>query len=295
MTLAAGIDIGGTKCLGVVIDDGGGVVEQIKVPTPQQPDALVARIAQVARALPAASTLGVGLPGLVTRDGVVRASPNLPEVKELDARGALERELGCPVMVGNDATCTAIAEWRRGAGRGVDDLVLITLGTGIGGGFVTGGRLLLGANGFAGEIGHMTVQRHGIPCPCGRNGCWERYASGSGLSALSGGRRGEDVVGACRDGDQASWTVVEEFADWVAIGLVNLTNLVDPARIVLAGGLVESADVIADPIRRCFAGRLYAPDHRPHPELRFGELGEEAGAIGAALLGAGDQSVVWGT
>lgn len=295
MTLAAGIDIGGTKCLGVAVADDGTVVERIKVPTPQQPDELIARIAEVARALPAAGTLGVGLPGLVTRDGVVRASPNLPEVKELDARTILERELGLPVAVGNDATCTALAEWRRGAGRGVDDLVLVTLGTGIGGGFVTGGRLLLGANGFAGEIGHMTVQRHGLPCPCGRNGCWERYASGSGLTALSGGRRGEEIVAACRAGDIASLAIVEEFADWVAIGLVNLTNLVDPARIVLAGGLVESADVIATPIRRCFAGRLYAPGHRPHPELHFGELGEEAGAIGAALLGAGDQSPVWGT
>jgi glucokinase len=287
MTLAAGIDIGGTKCLGVVIDDGGTVVRRLKVPTPQGPAALLAAIADVARHLGEYATLGVGLPGLVTTGGVVRSSPNLPEVTELDARAGLEAALGHSVVVGNDATSAAFAEWRLGAGRGVDDLVLVTLGTGIGGGLVQGGRLQVGANGFAGEIGHMTVQRHGIPCPCGRRGCWERYASGSGLMALSGGRRGEELVAAAAAGDDDALAVIEEFADWVAIGLVNLTNLLDPARIVLGGGLVEAADVIAEPIGRRFDARLYAPEHRPHPQLVFGSLGEEAGAIGAALLGAG--------
>lgn len=284
-SLAAGIDVGGTKCLGVVIDADRTVLRQIKVRTPQDPVALVATIAAVARELGGYDTLGVGLPGLVTDDGVVRSSPNLPEVKELDARAALQQELGRDVVVGNDATWTALAEWRLGAGRGVDDLVLVTLGTGIGGGLVQGGRLQTGANGFAGEIGHMTVQRHGLACPCGRRGCWERYASGSGLTALSGGLTGEEVVTAAAAGDVDALAVIEEFADWVAIGLVNLTNLLDPARFVLAGGLVEAARVIAEPIGRRFVTRLYAPDHRPHPELMFGELGEEAGAIGAALAG----------
>jgi glucokinase len=287
MTDAAGIDIGGTKCLGVVIDDAGTVVRQLKVRTPQEPAALLETIAGVAGQLGDYASLGVGLPGLVTTAGVVRSSPNLPAVKELDARAGLEAALGHPVVVGNDATCAALAEWRLGAGRGVDDLVLVTLGTGIGGGMVQGGRLLVGANGFAGEIGHMTVQRHGIPCPCGRRGCWERYASGSGLTALSGGRTGEELVSAAVMGDVDALAVLDEFADWVAIGLVNLTNLLDPARFVLGGGLAEAAAVIAEPIERRFVARLYAPEHRPHPGLVFASLGEEAGAIGAALLGAG--------
>jgi glucokinase len=286
VTLAAGIDIGGTKCLGVLLD-GTAVVRQLKVPTPQEPDALIEAIASVARQLEGYATLGVGLPGLVTIEGVVRSSPNLPLVKELDARNGLEAALGHPVIVGNDATCSAIAEWRLGAGRGVDDLVMVSLGTGIGGGLIQGGQVQVGVNGFAGEIGHMTVQRHGLPCPCGRRGCWERYASGSGLTALSGGVRGEELMVACRAGDVDALAVIEEFADWVAIGLVNLTNLLDPARFVLGGGLVEAADVIAEPVGRRFASRLYAPDHRPHPELVFGSLGEEAAAIGAALMGAG--------
>jgi glucokinase len=287
MTLAAGIDVGGTKCLGVLIDDDGRVVRQLKVGTPQEPVALIEAIAAVARELGDAASLGVGLPGLVTTAGVVRSSPNLPMIKELDARAELEATLGHAVVVGNDASCAALAEWRLGAGRGVDELVLVTLGTGIGGGLVQGGRLQVGANGFAGEIGHMTVQRHGIACPCGRRGCWERYASGSGLATLSGGRRGEELVSAALAGDVDALAVIEEFADWVAIGLVNLTNLLDPARIVLGGGLAEAAAVIAEPIQRRFAARLYAPEHRPHPGLVFASLGEEAGAIGAALLGAG--------
>jgi glucokinase len=287
MTLAAGIDIGGTKCLGVVIDDGGTVVRRLKVRTPQEPAPLIEVIADVARHLAEYETLGVGLPGLVTTAGVVRSSPNLPAIKELDARAGLEAALGHTVVVGNDASCAAFAEWRLGAGRGVDELVLVTLGTGIGGGLVQGGRLQVGENGFAGELGHMTVQRHGIPCPCGRRGCWERYASGSGLIALSGGRTGEELVTAAVAGEVDALAVLEEFADWVAIGLVNLTNLLDPARIVLGGGLAEAAAVLAAPIERRFVARLYAPEHRPHPGLVFASLGEEAGAIGAALLGAG--------
>lgn len=287
MTLTAGIDVGGTKCLGVALDGDGAVVRRIKVPTPQDPAELLAAIAGVARDLGEHTTLGVGLPGLVTTGGVVRSSPNLPELREFDARAGLEAALGRPVAVGNDATCAALAEWRLGAGRGVDEMVLVTLGTGIGGGLVQNGQVQLGANGFAGEIGHMTVQRHGFPCPCGRRGCWERYASGSGILAISGGRRGEEVMAAARAGEAAALAVVDEFADWVAIGLVNLTNLLDPARIVLGGGLVGAADVIAEPIGRRFVARLYAPEHRPHPDLAFGQLGEEAGAIGAALLGAG--------
>ncbi len=160
------------------------------------------------------------------------------------------------MAVTNDATCAALAEWRFGAGRGVDDMVMVTLGTGIGGGVVAGGRLIVGANGFAGEFGHMVVDPDGPPCPCGRRGCWERYASGSGLAQLAraaavGGRlrrvvevaggdagmvRGEHVQAAAREGDPGAVAVVDEFARWVALGLVNLTNALDPARFVLGGG-----------------------------------------------------------
>jgi glucokinase len=247
---------------------------------------------------------GVGVPGLITLDGVLRSSPNVPTVTELDVAGRLGERLGRRVAVSNDATCAALAEWRTGAGRGVDDMVMVTLGTGIGGGVVAAGHLVVGANGFTGELGHMVVDPDGPPCVCGRRGCWERYASGSGLAQLAraaavGGRlrrvvevaggdagmvRGEHVQAAAREGDPGAVAVVDEFARWVALGLVNLTNALDPARFVLGGGLAEGADLYLDPIQRWFTELLYAPELRPHPELAFAEHGERAGAIGAAMF-----------
>src|SRR4029453_4266014 len=164
------------------------------------------------------------------------------------------------------------------------DIVLVTVGTGIGGGLVMGGVLQRGANGFAGEIGHMVVKPDGPFCVCGRRGCWERFASGRGLQMLAGGRPGEEVVEAARNGDRESLVVIDEFAHWVALGLVNLTNLLDPACIVLGGGLAAAPDIFLVPIQREFIALLYSPEHRPQPQLAFAELGEQAGARGAALL-----------
>jgi glucokinase len=306
---AAGIDVGGTKCLGVAVDVDGAVVAESRRPTPRG-EAVIDALAAVAEdleaevgALPA---LGVGVPGLVTLEGVLRASPNIPDVAELDVAGRLGARIAMPLLVGNDATWAALAEWRIGAGRGCDDVVMVTLGTGIGGGLVTGGRLVVGAHGFTGEFGHMVVDPNGPPCPCGRRGCWERYASGSGLAQLArtaavGGRlrrvvemaggdaalvRGEHVQAAAREGDDTAVAVVDEFARWVAIGLVNLTNALDPALFVLGGGLAEGADLYLDPIQRWFVALLYSPQLRPRPALAFAELGERAGAIGAALAAA---------
>jgi len=305
-----GIDVGGTKCLGVVLDGFGGMVTETRRPTPYDPDALLDVLAEIVGNLTALTgppaTVGVGAPGLITRAGVLQASPNVPDVTRLDIAGGLGARIGGPVTVGNDATCAALAEWQRGAARGVDDLLMITLGTGIGGGIVVDGHLYIGRNGFAGEFGHMVVDPNGPPCVCGRQGCWERYASGSGLAQLArtaavGGRlrrvvhlaggdvelvRGEHVQAAAEEGDPGALAVIDEFARWVALGLVNLTNAYDPAAFVLGGGLAVGAHLYLAPIRHWFGELLYAPDLRPHPVLSFAELGEHAGAVGAAMLPA---------
>ncbi len=291
MTRAAGIDVGGTKFLGVVLDDNGEIVVEKRQPTPHGGDAVVRELADFARELGPYDTLGVGVPGLVTREGVLRAAPNLIGASELPVGPLLEQLLGHPVSVDNDATCAILAEWRHGAARGFDDIVLVTLGTGIGGGLVMGGRLQRGANGFAGEIGHMVVQPDGPFCVCGRRGCWERFASGRGLQMLAGGRKGEEVVAAARHGDRESLVVIDTFAHWVALGLVNLTNLLDPACIVLGGGLAAAPDMFLGPIKREFVSLLYSPENRPQPNLVFAKLGEQAGAIGAALLPANHSSM----
>jgi glucokinase len=304
-----GIDVGGTKVLGVVTDTSGAVLDELRAATPLDDGLrMVEAMAQVANELrrrhPDAVALGAGVAGLVTLDGVVRVSPNLPSVVELPVRALLEEAVGLPVRVDNDATCALWGEHRRGAARDVDDVALVTLGTGVGGAFVLGGRLARGTNGFAGEVGHMVVDRDGIPCVCGRRGCWERYASGAGLGrmgrelaeagsaprlvALAGGEpalvRGEHVTAAAADGDHSALAVMARFADWLAIGLVNLTQIVDVARFVIGGGLVEAGDVLLDPVRVAFERRAVAPDHRPPVAIVPAAMGEYAGAVGAALL-----------
>jgi len=302
-----GIDVGGTKCLGVVLDAGGAVVDEQRRPTPRGPGslpALIDTLAELAAALGVDGALGVGVPGLVTRAGVLRAAANLDGVADFDVATLLAERMGYAVAVSNDATCAALAEHTSGAGQGFDDMVLVTLGTGIGGGLVLDGRLQLGTHGFTGEYGHMVVDPAGPPCPCGRRGCWERYASGAGLARLArdaaAGRRlgrvlelaggdpeavrGEMVQQAAREGDAGALAVVDEFGRWVALGLVNLTNALDPGAFVLGGGLAAGADLYLGPIKKWFGELLYQPDLRQLPELRFAQWGERAGAVGAALL-----------
>ncbi len=306
MTLArrAGIDVGGTKCLGVVLDEHGEVIAEHRLATPKGPDNIVDALAEIARVLAPYDSLGVGVPGLVTRDGVLSAAPNLVDISNFRVGALLAERLGHQVHVDNDATCAAAAEWKVGAAVGLSDFVMVTLGTGIGGGIIAGGQLVRGVNGFGGEIGHMVVDPDGPACPCGRRGCWERYASGTGLGRIAreaavarqlqrvveiaGGDaeqvRGEHVQAAAREGDAEALAVIDEFGRWVALGLVNLTNLIDPAAFVLGGGLAASSDLYLAPIQEWFTRLLYAPHLRPHPALTFAQLGEHAGAVGAALL-----------
>lgn len=313
-----GIDVGGTNALGIALDADGAVAATAQRPTPRGDGSLPRLITTLAELVdelgPGAdhadhdaghgTGIGVGVPGLVTRDGVLRAAPNLDGVAEFDVAGQLGERLGRRVLVDNDATCATVAEWQLGAGRGVDDLLLVTLGTGIGGGMVANGAVQRGANGFAGEFGHMVVDPNGPRCPCGRRGCWERYASGSGLAMLAreaatgrrlanvvrhaGGDaqavRGEHVQAAAREGDPEALAVIDEFARWVALGLANLTNAFDPEMFVLGGGLAAGADLYLDPIVGWFGELLYQPHLRPVPRVEFARWGPLAGAVGAALL-----------
>jgi glucokinase len=277
------------------------------VPTPAGEGPVLEALAEVATAVCGGGELagvGVGVPGLVDRRGVLRFAPNLPGVTDMPIQAPLEAALGVPVRVDNDATCAAWGERQLGAARGYDDVILATLGTGIGGGIVAGGRLLRGANGFAGEIGHMVVDPEGPPCPCGQRGCWERFASGSGLGqvgrraaaagaadrvlALAGGDpaqvRGEHVTVAAAEGDEGACTVLADFGWWVALGLANLANIFDPEAFVLGGGLVEAGDLLLQPVRAAFADLLTGASHRPQVDIVPASLGERAGAIGAACL-----------
>ncbi len=301
-----GVDLGGTKCLAVAIE-GGVVVDERRVATPEGEPALLDAVAGAATEVLGAGDVtgvGVGVPGLVDRAGVLRFAPNLPGVVDLDIKSELEDRLGLAVRVDNDATCAAWGERQVGAAQGYRDVILVTLGTGIGGGIVAGGALLRGANGFAGEFGHMVVDPDGPPCPCGQRGCWERFASGGGLGRLAqqaaadgratrvldlaGGEpslvRGEHVTQAAAAGDAEALALLAELGWWVALGLANLANAFDPQAFVLGGGLIEAGDMLLGPVRTAFAGLLTGGSYRPPVDIVAAALGEHAGAIGAACL-----------
>jgi glucokinase len=310
MALSIGVDVGGTKVLAIAVDETGRRTgNEARRPTPLGADALldviVGVIAEVRASLgePLAA-VGVGIPGLVDRIGRLAVGPNLPGIADLPVGEELRARLGVPIAVDNDATCAVWAEVKLGAARGAREAFMITLGTGIGGGIVMDGKLQRGHNGFAGEPGHMVVDPDGIPCPCGRRGCWERYASGSGLGRLgrdaaeagqgrrlvelAGGPelvRGEDVVTAAREGDAEALEVFRQFGWWAALGIANLVDLLDPAVVIVGGGLVEAGDVMMAPIRAAFRDLVLAADRRPEVPIVPALLGEDAGAIGAALVG----------
>jgi glucokinase len=330
--VAFGIDIGGTKVLGIALGADDAVVAEVRVPTPrgrastgddggeagpgsEVADAIADVVAQLdvtAGLEHAKPPIGVGAPGMLDRQGRLRFSPNLPQAHGVDWRQLMaERLVGRTCIIENDATFAVLAEHRLGAARPFRHVVMVTLGTGIGGGLVVDGAVQVGANGFAGEIGHMVVDPAGPPCPCGRRGCWERYASGGGLGllareaalagklpgvvALAGGDpesvRGEDVTAAALSGDPDARRVVEQVGWWVGFGLANLACVLDPECFVLGGGLVGAGDVLLDPARRAFAELVEGGTARPPTAIVPAFFGDRAGAVGAAL--AARQGSLW--
>jgi glucokinase len=314
---SVGVDVGGTKILAVLTDADGAVHAEARRSTPPNVDAPGVVVADTVSAVlgdlesaagrdVARLPIGVGVPGMLTHDGVVAFSPNLPSTNGADLGSVLAARLGgrrC--LVANDADAAAVAEHRLGATRGIDDFVLVTLGTGIGGGVVANGRLVRGGAGFAGEIGHMVVDPSGPRCPCGKRGCWERYASGAGVARMAreaavAGRlgglaaevgdpeavRGEDVTHAAATGDREALAVLEEVGWWLALGLANLAAVLDSTCFVLGGGLSEASTMLLPPTRRHLLGLLEGGERRPSIAVVAAELGNRAGAIGAALLAA---------
>lgn len=305
--MAVGLDLGGTKLLGVVIDDQGRVINRVRHPSPHGAEEVIALAASIVDKLcPDASVpVGFGLPGLVGPTGTLHVAPHFPNLVDLDVVGDLGALTHRRVVAANDSTLAALSEAALGAAVGLESALVISLGSGIGGGIVSGGRVLFGADGFGGELGHMTIDVAGPKCLCGRLGCWEMYASGNALrrlalnAARSGrlgglvemlggieGLRGEHITEAAAVGDRDAARVVEEFARWVVVGLINLVNVIDPEMIVLAGGVSRCGGVVLEPVRAHFAAESPWGLHRNHPRFKVAALKENAAAVGAALFAA---------
>jgi glucokinase len=270
-------------------------------------EAAIQTVVAVARGLmegeSGVAALGVGAAGMVDLAGVMRFAPNLPW-REVPLRERVEAALGIPALVDNDANVAAWGEFRFGAGRDVESMLLVTVGTGIGGGIVWGGRLMRGANGFAAEIGHFIVEPGGPRCGCGNLGCWEQVASGRAIGRLGqraaadqpespmvelagmapGSVDGPIVTQAARAGDSVAIGVLSEVGRRLGEGIAGLVNILDPELVVIGGGAVEAGDLLLEPARRAYAEAVEGPEHRPPVPIVPATMGNDAGAVGAADL-----------
>jgi len=311
------IDIGGTKIAAAVVSWGGVVLSRARGFTPDSADEVelvdaaeaVARqaLAQTDVLLTSTEAVGVSCAGIIdTKNGVVVYSPNVPSLRHTSLRGLLSQRFGMPVRMANDATMAALGEWEYGLHRSVADLVYVTVSTGIGGGIISGGHLLEGACGAAGEVGHMTIDVNGPACACGRYGCWESLASGSALAArtvqrleegedsvlndLSGGEMSNVdahmVALAARQGDSLALAMIASTAFYIGVGLGNLINIFNPSMVLIGGGVTKIGEPIMGPAAKVALERAYV--------TAAGDV-----TIGGALLGddsplLGAAAMVWG-
>lgn len=310
MSLTIGVDVGGTKVAAGVVDPDAVIRQALERPTPSTSaddtaEVIAALVAELRSAYDV-EAVGIGAAGFVDESrAVVRFAPNLAW-REEPLQAEVARRTGLPVVVENDANATAWAEARFGAGRGEEDLVAVTVGTGIGGGMVLGGRLYRGRYGVGAEFGHVRVVPNGRPCGCGNQGCWEQYASGRALvraaeelAATSpelargllsirerqgGGITGRSVTAAAIAGDAGAVSCFTTVGRWLGQGLADLAAVLDPGLFVIGGGVSAAGELLLGPARSAYAAALTGRGHRPLAAIRPAELGPQAGLVGAADL-----------
>ena len=298
-----GFDIGGTKLAAIGLDGDGAERARLRRPVPGSFDGVVDAVAEMVAELATAGVrapgVGVSLPGVITRGGDISMIVNLPWLEMRPLRRALESRLGCPVALANDANCFALSEATDGAGAGAEVVLGVILGTGVGGGLVVRGEVLVGANATAGEWGHNpwpTPEGAGIPCACGRfaQGCVETWLNGAALSrdyaALGGGQAtAEEIGGWAESGEAQAARAVARYAERLAQALAGAINLLDPDVIVLGGGLSEIAALYR---LVPAAWGAHASVARPATKLARARFGPESGLRGAAWLMSGNVNVV---
>lgn len=306
--LTVGVDIGGTKIAAGVVDAAGQVwARALRATDPHDPDQIEAAVADAVAELvcqyPSVSAVGAAAAGFVAPDrSTMLFAPNIAwRNHPLGAR--LAAHTGLPVVIENDANAAAWAEYRFGSGRGTQDMVMLTLGTGLGGAVVTGGALVRGAFGAAAELGHMKVVLDGHFCGCGQEGCWEAYASGTALARVAqhvavsdpnGARAmlavadgeplsGAHVTAAARQGDPVATALLERFGSYLGLGIATLTAVVDPEVVVVGGGIAAAAgDLILPAARATYLRKLSGRGFRGEPRIVAAALSNDAGIVGAA-------------
>lgn len=300
--LTIGLDVGGTKVAAGLVDEAGQIRHQVRRDTPPRQheprvveDVMVQAIGDLLDWARTRDTevigVGVGAAGFVSADR--RRVVFAPHVSWRDepVRDRLAARIDRPVVLDNDANAAAWAEYRFGAGTGESHLVMVTLGTGIGGAILREGTIERGRHGMAAEFGHMQVVPGGRECECGHRGCWEQYSSGRALrrEAQASGSRpeqvdGSDVFAAAAQGDPQAVGMLTEIGTWLGVGLANLAAALDPGRFVVGGGVSAAGELLLAPARAALAAHLTGRGHRPVPPVLPAALGPEAGLIGAADL-----------
>lgn len=297
-----GIDLGGTKMSAGLIDGSGSVLERITVARPFDQAAMEQRPLELAARLmePGVAAIGLGAAGMVSwPEGRLAWGPNVAG-RDISFKELLENRFGLPVVVDNDANLAAWAESRIGSARRYHYVLLVTLGTGIGGGIVIGGEIYRGRS-FAGEVGHMVVDVGGPRCTCGQRGCWEVFASGrrldqiardvvasdpTGLTALLAGSElahGTHLTEAAIQGDPTAGQFIAEMGNWLGMGLASLVAVLDPEVIVVGGGAARAGDILLQPTRDSMMAALEGSVFRQPTAVVAAALGEDAGIIGAGL------------
>ena len=304
-----GIDIGGTKIAGALVDESGQIVNELRVPTPvEDPAALVDAVVGVIRELRADHEVlgaGVAMAGFIdAAQSAVIYGTNFGW-KNYPLKAEIEAKLDIPVIIENDANAAAWAEYRFGAGKGFQHMVMLTLGTGVGGAVIVDGRMLRGGFGVAGELGHMRVVPNGVECGCGQHGCIESYASGTALvrtarelvasgdplgarlgelAEQAGGLTGVQVYEAILEGDAGARKLLADVGSWTGQAIASLSAILDPQIVVIGGGVSAAGELLLGSIRDAYRKHMPAAGFRPELKIVTAEFVNDAGVVGAADL-----------
>lgn len=311
MSLTIGIDVGGTKVAGGVVDERGQVLAKHRVRTPaRDAEATTQAIVTVIEALRAqheVEAVGVAIAGFVDAGrSLVYFAPNLLGWRDGPLRAEVEERVGLPAVIENDANAAAWGEARFGAARGEQFIVCVTIGTGVGGGIIIGGELFRGGFGVGAEIGHIQMVEEGRPCGCGQRGCWEQYASGGALlrdararaaearddaqlllglgDGTPDGIQGQHVTQAAHLGDPVALAAFNQLGHWIGQGMADLAAVLDPQCFVIGGGVSEAGAILLEPSTAAYRELLTGRDQRPLARVSLAELGNDAGLVGAADL-----------
>jgi glucokinase len=297
-----GMDVGGTNLRCALVDRSGGILERRRCASRIEEG----RVAFCERLLAEISVLkdaaglhgvpveaiGIGIPGLIGRDGMVHSSVNMRPLNGFSLAAFVEGRTGLPTICGNDANVIALGEQRFGAGREFSSCMVVTIGTGLGSGLILDGKLWTGRGGFAAEFGHITVDPEGNPCPCGNRGCLEQYASAGSLVRFAREHMpekaaellsAEKVAELARKGDSAALAAFEQLGYWLGIGLASLTNTLNIQAVIIGGGVSASFDLLLPALRRNIQQRCF-PEIYEGLAIEKALLGDDAGLLGGAAL-----------